>query len=259
MAVFQQGFESPLYVYLIHTIIIDTKSSTRDPNLPRKTLFEACVETTESAAAAQKGGADRIELCVNLDVGGTTPPKSMIAETRRLLSIPIHVLIRPREGDFCYSNEEFELMKSGVLYVKETGMDGIVVGILNHDRTIDVERTRILTELARPMGVTFHRAFDETPDPRRALQDIINIGVERLLTSGQKPAAREGLDLIRELVQRSGDRLIVMPGGGVKGNNARGIIDMTGVREIHASLREPGEMAGGKYAERVMKFVDLLP
>ena len=225
----------------------------------RKTLFEACVESTELAIAAEKGGADRIELCVDLDIGGMTPPHPMIAETRRLLTIPIHVLIRPRGGDFCYSNEEFELMKSGILFAKKAGVNGIVVGILNQDKTVDVERTRILTEFARPMSFTFHRAFDETPDPLRALQDIIGMGIERLLTSGQKPTAEEGVSLIKELVQRSADRLKVMPGGGVNGSNGRRIIESTGVREIHASLRDPDGMSGEKYSERVMKFVGLLP
>ena len=227
--------------------------------MPRRILFEACVESTVLAIAAEKGGADRIELCADLDIGGVTPPQPMIAETRRLLTIPIHVLIRPRGGDFCYSNEEFELMKSGILFAKNAGVNGIVVGILNKDKTVDVERTKILTELARPMSVTFHRAFDETPGPHRALQDIVGMGIERLLTSGQKPTAEEGVSLIGELVQRSADRLKVMPGGGVNGSNARMIIESTGVREIHASLRDPDGMSVEKYSEQVMKFVGLLP
>ncbi len=227
--------------------------------MPRRILFEACVESTVLAIAAEKGGADRIELCADLDIGGVTPPQPMIAETRRLLNIPIHVLIRPRGGDFCYSNEEFELMKSGILFAKNAGVNGMVVGILNKDKTVDVERTRILTELARPMSVTFHRAFDETPGPHRALQDIVGMGIERLLTSGQKPTAEEGVSLIGELVQRSADRLKVMPGGGVNGSNARMIIESTGVREIHASLRDPDGMSVEKYSEQVMKFVGLLP
>ncbi len=228
--------------------------------MPRRILFEACVESTDLAIAAEKGGADRIELCVDLDIGGVTPPQPMIAETRRHLTIPIHVLIRPHGGDFCYSNEEFDQMKSGVLFAKKAGANGIVVGILNQDKTVDVERTRILTELARPMSVTFHRGFDETPDPHRALQDIIGMGIERLLTSGQKPAAEEGVSLIRALVQRSADRLKVMPGGGVNEINALEIIDETGASELHGSLRSGGGyLTAAEYSERVRRFVGILP
>ena len=228
--------------------------------MPRKTLFEACVESTEFALAAERGGADRIELCTDLDIGGVTPPQLMIAETRRVLSIPVHVLIRPRGGDFRYTNDEFELMKSDVLSAKRAGVDGIVVGILNEDRTVDAKRTGVLVELARPMSVTFHRAFDETPDPHRALDDIIGVGIDRLLTSGRKPAAIEGVKIIKELVEWSAGRIIVMPGGGVREENARAIIEQTGAREIHGSLRgAKDEMTSADYSARVREFIGVLP
>lgn len=217
-------------------------------------LFEACVESPESAVAAEKGGAGRIELCVNLDIGGLTPPAGMIRETCEALSIPVNVLIRPRGGDFNYSSEEFETMKREIEVSKQAGANGVVVGILNADNSVDLARMRLLVEIARPMSFTFHRAFDESAAPFTALDDIMSLGIERLLTSGQEPAAEQGIPLLKQLVEKGNGRVTIMPGGGVSESNAGKIIDGTGAREIHASLRASSD----DYESRVRRFVNLL-
>ena len=200
-------------------------------------LLEVCVNSVESAVAAQEGGANRVELCADLLEGGITPSSGAIHLTRRQLTIPMHVLIRPRGGDFCYSSSEFEVMKHDIAHAKELGADGIVSGVLNPDGTIDDERNRALIELARPMSVTFHRAFDMVRDPLAALETLIDLGADRLLTSGQEATAWDGIELISELVQRAQDHIIIMPGGGINERNVSRIIAHSGVREVHASLR----------------------
>jgi copper homeostasis protein len=225
-----------------------------------KILFEACVETVDQAVSAEEGGADRIELCSRLDVGGVTPDFESIRETRNRLKIPVHVLVRPRAGDFCYSPKEFEEMLNDTGRMKEIGIDGVVLGVLNSDRSVDMRRTAALVGAARPMSITFHRAFDETPEPIRALEDIISLGIERLLTSGQKPAAKEGIDLIKDLVIVGDGRVCVMAGGGVSEKNVLEIIRRTGVREVHGSLRGGHEDPHpGEYALKVRQFVGILP
>ncbi len=217
-------------------------------------LFEACVETLESAVAAEKGGAGRIELCVNLDIGGLTPPAGMIRETCKALSIPVNILIRPRGGDFNYSSEEFETMKREIEVSKQAGANGVVVGVLMAADSVDLARVRQLVEIARPMSFTFHRAFDEAADPFRALEDIMSLGIERLLTSGQKPAAKQGIPLLKQLVEKGGRRISIMPGGGVNESNADRILSETGAREIHASLRDSSE----DFESRVKNFVNII-
>jgi copper homeostasis protein len=206
-----------------------------------RVIFEACVDSVESAIAAQEGGADRVELCANLLEGGTTPSDGTVRLTRERLHIAMNVIIRPRGGDFCYSDDEFRVMAWDVARAKELGADGVVIGILNPDGTVDAERTAALIEIARPMSVTFHRAFDMARDPFEALETLIRLGIDRILTSGQEASALEGLDLLAELVRAAGNRVIIMPGGGINERNVAKILAGCGAREVHASLRSTRE------------------
>jgi copper homeostasis protein len=201
---------------------------------PLKILLEVCVDSVESAMAAQEGGAARVELCDNLLEDGTTPSAGMIEMARQHLRIGLHVMIRPRGGDFCYSDVEFEVMKRDVLIAKRLGADGVVFGLLKSDHTVDLERARYLIQLARPLRVTFHRAFDLVADPLRALEEIINLGIERILTSGRAKTALDGLSLITRLVQAAAGRVIIMPGSGITPQNVRTILAASGAVEIHA-------------------------
>ena len=196
-------------------------------------LFEICLDSVESAIAAQQGGAGRVELCDNLLEGGTTPSAGTIALARKHIDIDLNVIIRPRGGDFCYSDVEFEVMKYDIEEAKRLGANGVVIGLLNPDGSVEVARTRILVGLARPMSVTFHRAFDMTCDPHAALETLVELGVDRILTSGQENSALEGLDLITDLVRQAGDRIIIMPGGGITERNIKKIEAQSGVTEIH--------------------------
>jgi copper homeostasis protein len=199
--------------------------------------FEVCVDSVEGAVAAQQGGAHRVELCDNLIEGGTTPSLGTIEFTRQHISIGLQVIIRPRGGDFCYSELEFAVMKRDIALARQTGADGIVTGVLNPDGTVDTTRTGELIALARPLNVTFHRAFDMTRDPFEAVEALIALGVDRVLTSGQDASALEGLGLITALVRCAGDRIIVMPGGGITERNISRILEQTGAREVHFSGR----------------------
>ena len=200
-----------------------------------KRLLEVCVESVAGAIAAQDGCADRVELCANLLEGGTTPSAGSIQLARSRLHIGLQVMIRPRGGDFCYSPVEFEIMKRDIEAAKQAGADGVVIGILKEDGSVDAPRTRELVTLAQPMNVTFHRAFDMSRDPHEALETLIGIGIHRILTSGQEASALEGLELITELVRKSGDRIIIMPGGGIHERNFAGILEKSGARELHVA------------------------
>jgi len=200
-----------------------------------KVLIEVCANSIESALAAQAGGAARVELCSALIEGGLTPSAAAIELARERLHIKLHILIRPRGGDFCYESTEFAVMKRDISFCKRAGADGVVSGILQPDGSVDMARMRELIEVARPMSVTFHRAFDMAADPFRALDDVLALGVERLLTSGQRGSVIEGCGLIAELVRRAGDRMIVMPGAGINEGNIRELITATGAREFHLS------------------------
>ena len=200
--------------------------------------IEVCAGSVESAIAAQEGSADRVELCENIYEGGTTPSAGSIMTARRYLTIGLNVMIRPRGGDFCGSDLEFEIMKKDVGVVKDLQADGIVFGILKQDGQVDLERSKIIIELARPLTVTFHRAFDMTPDPFRALDDCVNLGVDRILTSGQRNKAVEGADLIAELVKKAGDALTILVGSGVDEQNIAELIHKTGAQEFHVSGRK---------------------
>jgi copper homeostasis protein len=199
-------------------------------------LLEACVNSALSAAEAQSGGAGRVELCENMADGGCTPGAGAIRYARKELTIGLFVMIRPRGADFLYSDAEFEIMKEDVLVAKESGADGVVFGILNPDGTIDKLRMGELIRLARPMGVTCHRAFDMTRDPFEALEDLMSLGIDRVLTSGQSDSALEGAPLIRKLIGQANRRIIVMPGHGIKEHNLEQVIRETGAEEFHLYL-----------------------
>ena len=191
----------------------------------------------ESCAVAQSSGAHRIELCDNPTDGGTTPSLGFIKAARKILDIELYPIIRPRGGDFLYSHHEFEAMKSDVELCKNLGCDGVVIGMLLPDGNIDRERCWQLVEMAYPMGVTFHRAFDRVKDPFKSLEDIIYIGCERILTSGQKPIAENGAELIKELIHQADERIIIMPGSGIRSGNILSIEQQTGATEFHSSAR----------------------
>jgi len=200
--------------------------------------LEICVDSMGSAVNAQAAGADRVELCDNLAEGGTTPSMGMILSARKNLSIGLHVIIRPRGGDFLYSAQEFEIMFKDIEICRESGVDGVVTGLLKADGTIDVERTKYLAESATPMAVTFHRAFDLCSDPAKGMEDIILTGATRILTSGQMNFAMEGAELINRLVRMAGERIIIMPGSGLDESNIAKIAELTAAKEFHLTGRK---------------------
>ncbi len=199
---------------------------------------EICSNSRRSAEHAKAGGADRIELCSRLEVGGTTPSPEDIAYCVRQLQLRTHVLVRPREGNFTYSDAEFALICEEVEMCKRAGAHAVVVGFLTPDGRIDVAKTRHIVELAAPMEVTFHRAFDEmTEEPLVALEKVIGCGCHRILTSGCKPTAEEGIDTLRQLVHQAAGRITILAGAGVTPANAAHIVRQTGVTEIHGSCK----------------------
>ena len=193
--------------------------------------------TIESCMIAQAAGAHRIELCDNPSEGGTTPSYGFIKTARENLSIELYPIIRPRGGDFLYSEIEFEVMKADIENCKNLGCDGVVIGILHADGTVDKKRCKQLVEIAHPMKVTFHRAFDRTNDPFKAMEDIISIGCERILTSGQKNLATDGEELLNKLVKQANNRIIIMPGSGVNSDNIETLVKNTNATEFHTSAR----------------------
>jgi copper homeostasis protein len=215
--------------------------------MKRKCLLEISVETLESAMAAERGGADRIELCGDLSLGGVTPHADLIRSVRTQVRIPIFVMIRPRAGDFVYSNTEFMEMKRSIDDAKESGMDGIVLGVLTKDHQVDVGRTRELVELAMPLPVTYHRAFDEVADLRQALEDVIKTTARRILTSGGAKSALEGAAVLAELVAAAGYRLIIVPGAGINSANISLVAEQTGARELHSGLSSALPYGSGDY------------
>jgi copper homeostasis protein len=190
--------------------------------------------TTKSAA---EGGADRIELCAALSDGGTTASYGTIKKCREAFNVQLFPIIRTRSGDFLYTDEEFEIMMNEVTLCKDLGCDGIVIGLLNNKGEIDIKRASKLIELAYPLEVTFHRAFDRCKDPFEALEQLIETGCQRILTSGQQPAAPQGIDLITQLVKAADERIIIMPGSGVRKENIKELAEKTGAKEFHSSLR----------------------
>lgn len=200
-------------------------------------IIEIATSDFETTKAAAEGGADRIELCANLSEGGTTPSYGTIYQCREAFDVLLYPIIRPRGGDFLYSDEEYEIMLHEVKLCKQSGCDGIVIGLLEADGNVDVKRTAALIEIAYPMGVTFHRAFDRCRDPVEALEQLMRIGCERILTSGQKPTVTEGVELIAELNKLADERIIIMPGSGVRKENIKTLAETTHCTEFHSSLR----------------------
>ncbi len=207
-------------------------------------ITEICVDSVAGVRAAKEAKADRVELCGDLLEGGITPSRGMIRQARTIGGIGLNVIIRPRGGDFLFDDDEYAIMEADLDTAKEEGADGVVIGLLQANGEIDAARSRELIARARPLPVTFHRAFDMTPDPFEALGTLIRLGVERVLTSGQEASVLEGLPLITELVRRAGERIVVMPGGGITARNVERIVSAARPREIHfAALEaEPSEM-----------------
>jgi copper homeostasis protein len=209
-------------------------------------ILEVCVDSVCNALTAQSAGAQRIEFCANLPEGGTTPSPAQIEIARKLLHIKMYVIIRPRGGDFFYNETEFEIMKSDICFCGKTGCDGVVIGILKPDGTVDRERNGELVRIARQynMGVTFHRAFDRCADLFEAMETIIESGCERILTSGGYDTVVEGAEVIRRLIEKAGERIIIMPGSGVTPENAGELIQKTGAKELHGTFRSrfPSQM-----------------
>lgn len=199
--------------------------------------LEICVFNTETAIAAAAAGADRIELCENYANGGTTPSYGYLRTTREKVSIPIFPMIRPRGGDYFHRPEEIEIIRKDILLCKELGFEGVVIGLLNMDGSIDKENTARLVEAAYPLDVTFHRAFDRCKDPLDALETIIACGCTRILTSGQQPKAPDGKELIKTLVEQADDRIIIMPGSGINSSNVAMMRSFTSAKEFHTSAR----------------------
>jgi len=206
--------------------------------MTKKLLLEIAVFNIQSAILAANAGADRIEFCENAFDGGTTSSYGNLKTIREKITIPVFPIIRARGGDFFYTDDEFSVMQKDVLLCKQLGFEGVVIGLLNKNATIDKERTRRLVELAYPLEVTFHRAFDRTKDSFQSLEDIIECGCQRILTSGQVPNAFDGKELIKKLIEQADDRIIIMPGSGVRSNNTQELASYTGARELHSSARK---------------------
>lgn len=204
---------------------------------------------------AQRGGADRIELCDNPAEGGTTPSFGVMEIVRQAVSMDVYAMIRPRGGDFVYTAYEYHAMKRDIEMCKRASLDGVVFGILKPDGTLDKDRCKKLIDAARPMKVTCHRAFDVTRDPFEALEACIEVGFDRILTSGQAQTAPEGLNLIKALVEKAGNRISIMPGSGIHEGNAKQIIDGTGAKEIHFSAKA---FQVSEYQSNI-RFTDALP
>lgn len=203
-----------------------------------KITLEICAASLASCIAAEEGGADRIELCDNLLEGGTTPSYATIALAREKVKIALYPIIRPRGGDFLYDDMEFAIMQKDIALCKDLGCDGVVIGLLTADGKVDKVRTRALVELAWPMGVTFHRAFDMTDNAFQALEDIIETGCERILTSGQRNTAPEGTELIQQLVEKAAGRIAIMAGSGVRAGNVAALAAATRAQEYHTTAKD---------------------
>lgn len=227
-----------IFIFGDITIISFNHKSKTKTDMSKITL-EVCANSAQSAIEAQKGGAKRVELCDNLIEGGTTPALSQIELSRKYLNIQLNVIVRPRGGDFLYSDFEFEIMKQDILHCGQAKCDGVVFGILNSDGSIDKKRNQELVDIARKfeMSTTFHRAFDRCNDLQKSLEDIIELGCDRVLTSGGMESALDGKNVLRNLIKQADDRIIIMPGGGITETNIAELVRHTNLKEFHGSFR----------------------
>lgn len=209
-------------------------------------IYEICVDSVAGVRAAKEAGAQRAELCANLLEGGTTPSLGLIRAARLVTGIGLNVIIRPRGGDFLFDDDEYAIMQTDIAAAKQEGADGVVIGLLTAEGDVDAVRTRALIAQARPLSVTFHRAFDMARDPFAALETLIGLGVDRILTSGQETSVLEGLPLISELIRRAGERIIIMPGGGITPRNAARIVQAAHPKEMHFAALT-GEAGGMRF------------
>jgi copper homeostasis protein len=203
-----------------------------------KFVLEVCAYNPQSCIIAEKAGAHRVELCDNHHEGGTTPSYGAIKQAREKTSIALYPIIRPRAGNFFYDKEEIEVMKKDIEMCKQLGCNGVSTGVLQHHAEVDKELLKRIVEWAHPMKITFHRAFDFTPDPFKSLEDIIECGCERILTSGQETVAVDGLELISKLIKTAGDRIVIMPGAGIRASNIERVVRKTGATEYHTAARQ---------------------
>jgi copper homeostasis protein len=210
----------------------------------KKIVFELCAETIQACLSAHEGGADRIELCSALSEDGLTPSHGLLKAAIAESGLPVHGLVRPRGGNFFYTKEEIAVMEADILHMRDLGVSGVVFGLLRSDGTVDVDATRHLVELARPLEVTFHRAFDTTPSQQRALEDVITTGCDRILTSGGQPDAIQGAATLTQLVRQAGDRIEIAVGGGLRLTNAAELVSRTGAASFHGSLSARGTPSG---------------
>lgn len=211
-------------------------SSYAPPSIARAVQVELCCTSLEEARAAERGGASRIELCIGLDVDGLTPPATLVAEVRHHVGIPLFVFVRPRAGGFTFDADELATMRRTILRARTLGADGIVAGALTPEGDVDEEATAMLLDAARPLPFTFHRAVDHARAPLAAVETLLSLGVQRVLSSGAAPTAREGAATLAEMVRRAGEALTVVAGGRVRADHAAALVRDTGVREIHAHL-----------------------
>jgi copper homeostasis protein len=220
-------------------------------------LVEACVDSVASSVAAERGGARRLELCDALFDGGTTPSAGMIAACKETVSIPVFIMIRPRGGGFVYSDAERDVMRRDVVVARELGADGVVIGGLRPDGSVDLALVRSLVQAAQGLPVTFHRAFDLTPDPEASLESLADAGVQRILSAGGPSTAADGATTLAELVRQAGSRLTVMAGGGVREGNVRSLVSVSGVREVHVRLTRltQGAEPPARHGLRVRKLL----
>ena len=218
-------------------------------------MLEVCASNYQSSINAQEAGAHRIELCEDLEVGGVTPSKKLINRVVEELNIPVFVLIRPREGDFVYSESEFSTMKESIKQCKDLGCTGIDSGILKKEKSVDIERTKQLIELSKPLPFTFHRAFDEVVNPLKALDQLIDLGADRILTSGQESSAEKGIELLKSLNNKTKDKIIILPGAGVNPNNVKLFKD-SGFTEVHASASGNGSISNIETIKTLLEIIN---
>ena len=217
-------------------------------------ILEICANSYQSALNAQNAGANRIELCSELSVGGITPSYSLLQKVAEKITIPVHVLVRPRSGNFCYSKDEFEQIKKDIKICKDFGFQGIVCGVLHSDNTIDIERTKELVELSKPLSFTFHRAFDCLTNPKKEILNLIDLGVNRVLTSGQKEKAIDGIELLKQLKEITENKIIILPGSGINSENVT-YFKKAGFQEIHTSASKKVENQNNVFFDKTIQTI----